>query len=255
MTLTPLGYLFVASIVFGVLLTIGVGRRWAEDGKPMSLSGGIFVGLVLVIISNLFFMLSYTGAKAAYEMIAFPKYEATIISFDSAWEEFSRTDSDGDRYTEDVLMHTPTLRFTDATGQTITEKGNVRSGSKPVIGSTVTVAYLPGEGVQVISVASIGLYIGLAVMLLILGFILMRVLFYVLRRNSVGLDSFGAGLIGYVVIGGSMLGMLAGMIYGVYSYFQPGSDMPLWAMLVCAFFSVVLALSFAAMFLVRDKAK
>ncbi len=255
MTLTPFGYLFVASIAFGILLMIGVSRRWSRQGRPVGIGSNLFFGLVLVIMSNLFFGLGFTGAQAIYNMISFPKYEATIVGFSSSWEEFSRTGSDGSSYTENVLMHTPTLRFRDDAGRTITQQGNVRSGAEPVIGDKVTVAYRSGEPLQVISLASIGLYIGLVVMLLILGFILTKVLFFTLGRKSKGLDKFGGVLLVYIIIGGSMLGMLAAMVYGVFSYFQPGSDMPLWAMLVCVFFSLTLALAFVGIFVAPKKAK
>jgi hypothetical protein len=42
-------------------------------------------------------------------------------------------------------------------------------------------AYQSGEGLEVISLASIGLYAGLGVMLLIIGYILMQVLFFAVR--------------------------------------------------------------------------
>ncbi|MDX8349974.1 hypothetical protein SLH49_18450 [Cognatiyoonia sp. IB215446] len=255
MTITPIGYLFFGSIAFGITLMVGVSRRWSKDGKPAGIVANLFFGLVLVCISTLFFMLSFFGAKAVYEMVTFPKYEATIISFESEWEEFTRTDSDGRSYTEDVLMHTPMLQFTDETGRIITQEGNIRSGAEPVIGDTVTVGYRRGRGLQVISLASIGLYTALFVMLLILGFILTKVLFFVLGRKSKGLDAFGSFLLVYIVIGGSMLFMLAAMTYGVFSYFQPGSDMPLWVMLVCAFFTLTLVLAFAGMFVATKNAK
>ena len=106
-----------------------------------------------------------------------------------------------------------------------------------------------------ISLASIGLYVGLAVMLMILGYILANVVLFALGRKSKRLDAFGSFLLVYIVIGGAMLFMLAGMVYGVYSYFQPGSDMPLAIMLVCAFFSLTLALAFVGVFLIPKKAK
>lgn len=255
MTITPVGYLFFAAVLAGVLLTIGVNRRWAKNGKPIGIGASVFVGLILVTMSTLFFMFSYFGADGVYQMMTFPKYEATIISFDSAWDEVTRTDSDGDRYIEDVLMHTPTLRFVDDTGQVITQRGNIRSGAEPVIGETVTVGYSPGRSLQVISIVSIGLYIGLAVMLMILGYILISVLFFTLGRKPKWLETAGRVLLVYIVIGGGMLGMLAGMVYGVYGYFQPGSDTPLWAMLLSAFFSIVLALSLVGMFLLPKKTK
>jgi hypothetical protein len=236
MAITPIGYLFFGSVIFGILLMAGVSRRWTLDGKPTGIGTNLFFGLVLVIMSNLLFMLTFIGGQAVYGMIMLPKYEATIISFDSTRERVTRRDSDGDNYTENVLMHTPTLRFADNTGRIITQKGNVRSGAEPIVGNKVTVAYRTGDPLQVISIASIGLYIGLAVMLLILGYILTQILFFVLGRKSKRLDKIGGILLFYVVIGGGMLGMLAGMIYGVYSYFQPGSDMPLSIMLVCVFY-------------------
>lgn len=255
MTVTPIGYLFFASIAFGIALMVGVSRRWSKDGKPTGIGTNLFFGLVLVCISTLFFMLSFVGAKAVYEMVTFPKYEATIVSFESEWEEVTRRDSDGRSYTDDVLMHTPMLQFTDETGRTITQRGNVRSEAEPVIGDNVTVGYREGRGLQVISLASIGLYAALFVMLMILGFILAKVLLFTLGRKSKWLDAFGSFLLVYIVIGGSMLFMLAAMTYGVFSYFQSGSDTPLWVMLICAFFTLTLTLAFLGLFVAPKKSK
>ncbi|WP_341368037.1 hypothetical protein [Yoonia sp. BS5-3] len=253
MTVTPLGYLFLGSALFGVLLAVGVRRRFAANGKPIGAAASLFFGFVLVTISTPFVMGSAWGGVSVYKMMTFPRFEATVIHFDSEWEEMTRTDSDGFSYTEDVLMHTPTLQFVDDTGQTVTQRGNIRSGKEPVIGDTVTVGYRPGQSLYVISVASIGLLTGLAVMMLILGYILAEVLMFVLGRKSKRLNKFGGILLGHIIIGGGMLGMLAGMLYGVYSYFQPGSDMPFGIMLLCLFFSLVLALAFTGMFFVGRK--
>ncbi|EBA11340.1 DUF3592 domain-containing protein [Roseobacter sp. CCS2] len=244
MTVTPMGYLFFASILFGVLLMAGVSRRWSKNGKPIGIGTNLFFGFVLVTMSTLFFMFVAIGAQSIHRMVVSPKYEATIVGVSSAWEETRGSDG----FTERTLMHTPMLRFTDSAGRAITQKGDIRSGAEPVIGTKVTVAYQDGRPLQVISLASIGLYLGLVVMLTILGYILTQVLFFTLGRKSKRLDQFGAFLLMDVCLGGGMLFMLAAMIYGVYSYFLPGSDMPFGIMLLCVFFSIVLAFSIFAMF-------
>jgi len=204
--------------------------------------------------AHLFFTGTFILAHAVYSMTTFPKYQATVIGFDSAWVEVEREDSDGTSYKTDVLMHTPTLRFIHDTGRIITQKSNIRSSSEPVIGTKAIVAYRSDGQLHVISLASIGLYIGLAIMMLINGYILTKVLFFVLGRKSKRLDEFGWTLISVVLIGG-MLSMFAGMTYGVYSYFQPGSDIPLSAMLFCLFASLMLVLAFFGLFFVPKKVK
>lgn len=241
MTVTPIGYLFISSVLFGILLMKGVSTRWVKNGKAVGVMVKLYFGTILVSISTLFIMGTAFGVKSVYDMVSAPKYRATIISVHSEWQEFTRTNSDGDSYSENVLMQRPKLQFKDNNGLLITEMGNVRSGVKSKIGNKVLVAYKPGN-LQVISASSIGLLLGLTVIVLILGYILAEVVSFVLGRKSKWVDRLGI-LTFAVVIYGGMLSILAGMIYGVFKYFQPDSDMPLWALLLCLFFSIVLALA------------
>lgn len=240
MNITPIGYLFFASLLFGIVLTIAVNRRLAKNGKPQTLLPKLYWGTIIVVISNLFIMFSFFGGNEIYKMVSLPKYEATVIDFNSQWEK-----RDDGR----VLMHTPKLQFRDSRGEVITQDGNVRSSAEPVIGDTVRVAYADGT-LYVISGASIGLLIALAVMLLILGYILAALTNFALGRKWKWVDNLGVTVFAIVIYGG-MLFMLGAMIYGVFKYFQPGSDMPLWAMLMCLFFSLVLALAMVGMVRMR----
>ncbi|MDA8708556.1 hypothetical protein N9M10_04205, partial [Hellea sp.] len=215
------------------------------NGKPQDLFTKFYFGLILVVISNLFFGFCLFGASNTYDMVSLPKYEATIISFDSHWTEIDQRDSDGNRYSRDVLMHTPMFQFMDNTGETIRQKGNISSGAEPVIGDTVRVAYKDGT-LKVITVTAFGMLIGLAVMLLILGYILIVVTCFAMGRKPPWVERLGL-IVFIIVIGGGVLFMLGGMIYGIFQYFQPDSDMPLGAMLICLFFSIVLALSILAL--------
>jgi len=246
MTITPAGYVFFGTILFGILLMVGVNRRWKEKGEALGCLGNAYFGIIVVSITMLFVGGMALGVQSVHQMVSFPKYEATIVSFESEWEEFDREDTDGTRYTEDVLMHTPMLEFTDDNGQLITVPGDIRSGAEPVIGKRITIAYEDGK-VNMVTPAAFGLLTGLAVIVMILGYIFVSIICYVLGIKPKWLDVFGTVVFSVVIFGG-MLFMFGAMVYGVFKYFQPGSDMPLWAMLVCAFFALMLALAFLGIF-------
>ena len=119
---------------------MGVSRRHAKNSKPYNLGTIIFFDVVLAIISSQFFYEKSPIGDVGYDTVSLQKYEATIINFDSTCDGKDRTDSDGNSYTENCLTHTPNRRFTDDTGEVITQGTNVRSGVKPVIGDTLLVA-------------------------------------------------------------------------------------------------------------------
>ena len=244
MTITPAGYVFFAVLAFSIMLAVGVFRRLRKNGKPAGVGAGVFFGIAIVTISSLFAMAMIFGTYAIYQVVSAPKYDATIISYESAWESVERTDSDGDTYVEEVLMHTPTLQFTDNAGQLITQAVSSQ-GSVPRVGKTVRVAYL-GEGVIIVSAAFVAM-LAMGFMTIILGYITTALSCFALGLKPKWLETAGTTVFAMVFFG-AMFGMLGAMIYGVYKYFQPGSDMPLWTMLMCAFFSVVLVLSLIAIF-------
>ena len=246
--MTPTGYVFVASILLGVGLTWGVIRRWSRTDGRVGVASTLFLGLVLTCISTLFVMSAVFLADAVREMVVLPKYEAQIVDFESAWEEVRRTDSDGDSWTEDVLMHTPILRFADRTGQVVTVRGNVRSGAEPVIGDTVRVAY-GGGSVQVISVASIGLLAGGGLIVSILGYILLHALYYTIGRSQARLGEIGVSALFYGLVPLGVMGMFAGLLWGgVIGFFREGSDVPAWVFGVSLFFCIALALAAVGLF-------
>ncbi len=242
MSITPFGYVFFGSIAVGIGLTYLVTRRLRMEKGTGGIGSALYIGAVLVCLSLLFFPFVSILATSIHSMVTFPKYDAEIISFESYWDEQTYTDSDGDSYTRDVLMHRPTLRFRDDADKMITIESNTSSGSRPVIGSFVKVAYSNGT-LQVISIASILLYFGLAVMLSILGYLLLYALFYGAGLPRAALNRAGAFGLFHLLIPGGMLFMLLGMVYGIYDFFLGRGDMPVWAVIICFFFSIVLALA------------
>lgn len=239
MTITPAGYVFFAVLTFSITLAVGVFRRLRKNGKPAGIGAGVFFGIGIVTISSLFIMAMIFGTYVIYQVVSSPKYDATIISYESDWESVERTNSNGGTYFEQVLMHTPTLQFTDDRGQLITQDISSQ-GSVPMVGKTVRVAY-QGEEVIIVSTAFFGM-LAMGFMTIILGYITIALSCFALGLKPKWLETAGTTVFAMVFYG-AMFGMLGVMIYGVYKYFQPGSDMPLWTMLMCAFFSVVLILA------------
>ncbi|MEM9795293.1 MAG: hypothetical protein AAF919_02320 [Pseudomonadota bacterium] len=241
--MTPLGYVFVASILLGVVLTWGVARRRSRMKGSFGPAGTLLLGFMLTNVSTLFVMLAFFLADIVRDMIILPKYTAEIVDVESAWEEVRRTDSDGDSWTEDVLMHTPILRFEDETGRFVTLPGNVRSGAAPIIGDMVRVAY-GGGSVKVISVASIGLLAGGGLIVAILGYILLHAVYYSVGRSQARLGEMGVKALFYGLFPLGMLGMFAGLLWGgVIEFLRVDSDVPVWAFVVSLFFCVVLVLA------------
>jgi len=141
-------------------------------------------------------------------------------------------------------MHTPTVQFISEDGQTVKLETNVASGGRPVIGDHLTVVYAPGDTVAPqISPASIGLLFGATLMLFIMSMLLFAAIQYARGADMAGIKSFSVGFVLRFLIPFGMLFLLSGMGYALWQYFAGKKDMPLWAAIICGFFSFVLLLT------------
>lgn len=243
----PVALSFYTAILVTIFLSVTVIRRMKSNKKKDEKLGcftGGYITLVIGTLSILFFPFVTILVQSTYAYIDYPRYESTVVDVDSAWEEQSYTDSDGRSHTRDVLMHTAIIEFTDKYGQKVRTSNSIRSGSKPNIGDSITVSYKDGK-LQEFSFRAIALFIGLAFMLLIMGYCLLLIYNYAFKRSNSKLIDKGAWFGLHIIIPGGMLLMFSGMFYALIQYFLVHrDDMPLVIVGVIIFFCLVLFLAF-----------
>jgi hypothetical protein len=242
----PIENLFIGSVIFGLLLSFGVDRRLTINGKNPRIFERFLAWTALIAISFMFAVFTMMWTQTAYKMIVFPKYEATVVSVESTWEEVSYTDDDGDRYTKDVLMHRAVLSFYNEVGQVITQRSNIKSRDEPVIGEKATVAYQTGETIVVVSLSSIGLIFVGALLTLILGYALLRFIAFSFGVQSKPLVRFGTALV-FFVIGLLCLGLIYAILSVIYNFLMPVNTSPMVFMFIC----IIITLAAIGYFLMR----
>jgi hypothetical protein len=242
LTVTPFGWAFFGAIALSLLLTRSVVRRMSPHEAPGCMTYG-FTGLILTFMMVFVLTFSITISQSIYGFFVKPKYQATVISFSSQWEEREDKDSNGRRTKRRVLMHRPTVRFLDREGKTVTLETDISSGAEPVIGEKIKVVYAPGDSVaHELSLASIGLLFGAFLMLFIIGIILVGAIQYARGADMSGIRNFGIGFVMKFLFPFGMLFLLSGMGYALWQNFAGKKDMPGWAVGVCGFFCLTLLL-------------
>lgn len=244
LSITPYGWGLLSAITLALILSRGVVKRLSpkENSGCMNYA---FVALVLSILMIFVFSFSISISQNIYGFFTKPKYKATVISFTSRWEDRSEKDSDGRSRTRQVLMHTPTVQFTGGDGKQVTLETDISSGGEPVIGDTIVVVYAPGDTIaHELSFASIALLAGASLMIFIMGFILYGALQYARGANMKKFTAFAIGFVMRFLFPFAMLSLFVGMAYAIWQYFTGNKpDMPIWAVVVCCFFCLVLALT------------
>lgn len=239
--ITPYGWALIAAILLSLALTRGVVRRMSPKENAGCLSFG-YTALIISILMIFVLTFSVSISQSIYGFFTKPKYQATVTSFSSHWEDRDEKDSNGRSRKTKVLMHTPTVQFTDQAGNVQLLETDIASGAAPVIGSTIKVVYAPGDTIaHELSFASIALLFGASLMIFIMGLILFAAIQYARGVNMGGITAFGLGFLMRFLFPFGMLFLLGGMGYALFQYFTGHKpDMPLWAVIVCCFFCLVL---------------
>jgi hypothetical protein len=239
LSLSSFSWAAILAILLSFLLTIGVFRRVPRDKAPGCSTYGC-TGLVISAAMIFVLACTVTISRSVDDYFTKPKYRATIVSFNGRWEEKEKSGNSRVR-TGYRRMHTPVVQFISKEGRTIIIRTDVSRGAVPVIGDHLLVAYAPGDRVaQEISVASVGLLSGAALIMFIIALALFAVFRYALGADTKGIKSFSMGFLLRFLMPLGMLFFLAGMSYALWQYFAGKQDMPLWAVFVCGFFCLLL---------------
>lgn len=211
--MTPFGYFVCILVLLACLLTYGVNRRQKKEGGKHGFASTFFdFGLSFVSVSSI------PGFGVAilltYNLIAYPKYQATVVDFDSRWVEEHNESS----RTQRSARYVPIVRFIDANDQVVTKETNIHRSSRPTIGDEITISYR-GEGNRVFEVTHANFLVAAGILLLasIPGLFLLQIIFYILGKDRTRLTAIGSAYFFKFLVPGmilapiSALGILLGL--------------------------------------------
>ncbi|MGS0891541.1 uracil permease [Burkholderia stagnalis] len=247
MALTHAGKVFVVCVaVFGVAAYWLASRmvRRQSGGKRGSHRGAVaFWWLVSFCMVSLFFPFAYWIADEFHVLAVSPGYQATVVSYQSEWDTCERRDSDDRTESYPCLKYTSMLAAVLPDGRRVVLPGNIRSGSAPEIGETVSVV-LPAGANQwhERNVRSVGLLAGGALMVAIIGYCLYLMAAYGAGRNIDGAVRGGMSVAvnGLVPLGALL--MEIGLLTVPYRYWAKGNPdaWPVWVLALCLLFAIAL---------------
>lgn len=247
-TLTGYGWVMILVAAAAILLTYKfLSKKSSGDdfNKVKPKAGCLSFGYVFLVIFSIA-TLALGGlamlCSSIYNMASLPRYQATVVGHNSHQSESK--DENGRR--RSTTMYTPILKFKDNTGAEVEKEADLSSGSKETMGSVLTVAYENGmDKVSVISATKYFMLLGLATIMFLLVYVLVLGVAYSFGKSISGLLRIGAGFLMYYLAPAGMLLLFYGCAYsGAYQYFAGRRpDMPVWAVVVCCFFSFVLFFS------------
>ena len=232
--ITGYGWMAVVLLVLSIFVGIGIIKRRDKHAKPGCV-GVAYVSLVVFILLSFSTMLTGMLGSFVLDIFTLSRYEAKVISI-SAYEKHSRKSK------KMTTMYRSTVAFTTADGTLVEIPTDISSSERGKIGEIVTVGYKPGmETAEELSGSKYLLMAGGAVMLLVMGYFAVAGIFYAMGWGMSGFYRFGMNLVMYLILPLAMLFMLGGIGYVVVLYFTGNKrDMPIWAVVVCCFFCLVL---------------
>lgn len=246
MQLTYAGQVFLVVVAVLMIWSFVLTKFWVKPlAKNRKSSKFEFAYLFAVVfsISALFFPFTYWVSQAVYGLATKPTYDATVVSYTSEWVDTERTDSNGRKYKTKTLMHTAQVQFKDNQNRTLTLDNSVRSVDMPVVGEHITVVYESGDHTaQEKSWRTILLFAAALFMLFILGYVLLMIIAYSLKRDMEPYKTFASMLIFKVTLPLGTMAMFSMLSYSIFAYFFLGNprDLPLWAIVLCSFFALSL---------------
>ncbi len=113
----------------------------------------------------------------------------------------------------------------------------------PVVGEHITVVYESGDHTaQEKSWRTILLFAAALFMLFILGYVLLMIIAYSLKRDMEPYKTFASMLIFKVALPLGTMAMFSMLFYSIFAYFFLGNPrgLPLWAIVLCSFFALSL---------------
>ncbi|AOI87111.1 uracil permease [Burkholderia cepacia] len=246
MALTQAGKVFVVCVaVFGVAaywLASRVVRR--QTGGKRGAAGAVaFWWLVCFCLVSLLFPFAYWIGDELYTLAVLPKYEATVVSYQSEWDTCERRDSSGrtDRYR--CIKYTSILEAVMPDGERVVLPGNIRSGGVPEIGEKIDVV-LPAGATQLHerSVRSVGLLAGGALMVAIIGYFVYLIAAYGAGKNIDGAARFGVAAVMNALVPLGALLMEIGFLSVPYRYWVRGNpeQWPVWVLALGLLFALAL---------------
>jgi hypothetical protein len=242
MSLTTSGQIFSAVAIASLGCAYWLGRGVSQRTKP---GGGtsIFLVVVLFFLIALAVPLSYFVGQAVFDLATKPRYSASVVGHTSRLEDYEYKDSNDRTVRSKRWMHVATVRFTGPQGEPVELPSSISSTAIPKLESPMTVVYMPGDSVaSELSVRSVGLLLGGAVMLFILGYFLWVAVWYAMGKPMQGVSDFGGALFFKFLLPCVTLLMMAAMAYAAMKYFFLGNpdEFPLWVAIMCTFFTLCL---------------
>lgn len=214
-------------------MAIKILKRRSPYGKAGCLGVG-YVSLVLFILLSLSTTLVGVLGRFVLNVVTLPRYEAKVIDISSYQGKVGKN--------RRTTMYKSIVAFVTEDGTRVEIGTDVSSSGSRAIGDVVKVWYKPG--MQTAEELSGGKYIlmgGSALMLLIMGYFVITGFMYAMGARMAVFYRFGMNLLLYLIFPVAMLFLLGGMGYAVVLYFMGMKpDMPVWAVVVCCFFCLVL---------------
>ncbi|MBZ5794004.1 uracil permease [Burkholderia contaminans] len=246
MALTHAGKVFVVCVAVFAVAAYWLASRMVrrQTGGKRGAGGAVaFWWLVCFCFVSLFFPFAYWIGDELYELAVSPKYEATVVSYQSEWDTCERSDNNGrtDKYR--CIKYTSILEAVMPDGQRVVLPGNIRSGSMPVIGERVDVVLPQGANqLHERSVRSVGLLAGGALMVAMIGYFLYLIAAYGAGRNLDGAARFGVAVVMNALVPLGALLMEIGFLSVPYRYWARGNpeQWPVWVLALCLLFALAL---------------
>jgi hypothetical protein len=231
--ITGYGWTAIVLIALSIFVAIKILKRRNPNEKSGCIGVG-YVSLVMFILLSFSTMLAGMLGSFVLNVLTLPRYEAKIIDI-SAYQ-------DTNRRKRTTTMYRSIVAFTTEDGTPVEIRTDISSSERREIGEVVKVGYR--SGMQTAEELSAGKYIlmaGGAVMLLVMGYFVIAGIFYAMGAQMSAFYRFGMNLLLYFIFPLGMLFLLGGMGYAVVLYFTGQKpDMPVWAVVVCCFFCLVL---------------
>lgn len=210
-------------------------KRLRNDGTPVSPVSFIYPGIVVYVVSMLFFGLVSIAVSPVIHFFSGPKYEARVI----AHEIMESSDGDG--------TYTAIVEFKNDKNEWIRKPLNYGSSHPVEIGKTITISYQNGDhnvtnlsfGTQKLIVFIVALF------LFILGLAMAWITLYSMGWDTSVILRIGLGFVLYFVFPAGMLFFIGVMSWVIWEYYQgKRDDTPVWVLGICSLFITLLIPSF-----------
>ena len=240
-TVSPYGYAAIIVLILTIVLTRGVvKRRW--PGERAGCMNHFMVASITGMLLLILVMTAMAMTENIYSILTKPRYEAIVVDYHSHRETESYRDANNRSSTREIMMHTPVVQFKGPADTMVVIESDISSSGKPTIGAAMTVVYNSGDkNAQEYSFSS-ALLMGVSfVVMFIIAVLITGAAKYALGHSMSAYYEFAWAFGLRFLLPFMMLGFLVGMGTALWGYFNGNKDdLPLWAMLLCCFFCVVL---------------